>query len=136
MELILQGWLDTHDGELSLKSSNYDSYWSYQGTIAELIMNYFNYTILDSGLGVKITMVPNANLRIWFSDEECSLEEAQMNLESYMITGDLLTEGHYIGYSEWTITGFDIDRMIIGGHDLNSELRDHIGQYVHIILTD
>lgn len=51
-------------------------------------------------------------------------------------TGNLLTSGHYIGYSEWTITGFDLDSFVLGGHDLKKELENHLGQYVHFILMD
>lgn len=36
----------------------------------------------------------------------------------------------------WTITGFNIDDLIIGGHNLTEELKEHISQYIHFILTD
>jgi hypothetical protein len=29
-----------------------------------------------------------------------------------------------------------IDEFVIGGHDLKTELKEHIGQYIHFILTD
>lgn len=99
-------------------------------------MDYFKYTEVEEGLGKKITTIENANLRCWFSDTECTLEEAQMNFESYMVTGNLITQGNYIGYSEWTITGFEVENLIIGGHDLEKELKDHTGQYIHLILTN
>lgn len=133
MELILQGWIGRNgEGNLGL-AKEIDNYYE---PIAESIMNYFNYTYLNRGLGEKITMIPNANLRCWFSDEKCTLEEAQMNFDSYMFTGNLLTQGQYTGYSEWTITGFYIDELVIGGHDLKEEFDSHIGQYMHLILTD
>ena len=133
MELILQGWIGCNsEGNLGLAEEIDD----YYESIAESIMDYFNYTKLNRGLGEKITMIPNANLRCWFSDEKCTLEEAQMNFDSYILTGNLLTQWHYTGYSEWTITGFNIDDLIIGGHDLETELKEHIGQYIHFILTD
>lgn len=99
-------------------------------------MNYLNYAYINKRLGEKITMISNANLCCWFSDEKCTLEEAQMNFDSYMLTGNLLTQGHYTGYSEWTITGFHIDELVIGGHDLKEEFGSHVGQYMHLILTD
>lgn len=133
MELILQGWIGLNsEGNLGLAEEIDD----YYESIAESIMDYFNYTKLNRGLGEKITTIPNANLRCWFSDEKCTLEEAQMNFDSYILTGNLLTQGHYTGYSEWTITGFCIDKLVIGGHDLKTELKEHIGQYIHFILTD
>ena len=52
--------------------------WQYS-SLAEKIMDYFNYMKVDEGLGRKITTIENANLRCWFSDEVCTLEEAQMN---------------------------------------------------------
>ena len=138
MELVLQGWLG-YDSIYNLgisqkKPEEFDS-WQYS-SLAEESMDYFNYMYDDRGLGRKITTIENANLRCWFSDNVCTLEEAQMNFESYMVTGNLLTQGHYIGYSEWTIEGFNIDDLIIGGHDLETELKEHIGQYIHFILTD
>ena len=59
-----------------------------------------------------------------------------MNFESYVVTGNLLTQGHYVGYSEYTITGFNVDDLIICGHNLDYELKQHIGKYIHFILTD
>ena len=137
MELILQGWLgydEEHNLGISQKRVE-DHSWQYS-SLAEEIMDYFNYMKVDEGLGRKITTIENANLRCWFSDEVCTLEEAQMNFDSYMLTGNLLTQGHYTGYSEWTITGFHIDVLVIGGHDLKEEFGSHVGQYIHLILTD
>lgn len=133
MELILQDWIGRNSEDNLGLAEKIDDYYE---PIAESIMDYFNYTKLNRGLGEKITMIPNANLRCWFSDEKCTLEEAQMNFDSYILTGNLLTQGHYTGYSEWTITGFYIDELVIGGHDLKTELKEHIGQYIHFILTD
>jgi len=135
MKLQLEGWLGLdEDSELGL-SKNKNAYaWNYWN-LAEKIMDYFGYERIDEGIGGKRTFIPNANLRCWFSDEECTLEEAKMNFESYMTTGTLLTSGYYIGYSEWTITGFTVEYLMIGNHNLNTELNRHIGQYIHLILT-
>lgn len=134
MELIINGLIDKDtDDNIRILETEFDD------CLAEKIMNYFDYQeieVEDGELGGKKTIIENANLRIWFSDKECSLEEAQMNFDSFMETGELLTEGHYVGYSEWTITGFNVDELRIGGHDLTSELSNHIGQYAHLILTD
>lgn len=131
MELILQGWLDRDsDDNIRINETKYSD------NLSEKIMNYFNYESIDVGLGKKRTIIDNANLRMWFSDEECTLEEAQMNFDCYMETGRLFTQGSYIGYSEWTITGFDVEDLTISSHDLDNELDSHIGQYCHLILTD
>lgn len=137
MELILQGWLGyDSDSNIGISQKKIEDFNYLYSSLAEEIMDYFNYKQVDEELGKKITTIKNANLRCWFSDTECTLEEAQMNFESYMATGNLLTQGHYVGYSEWTITGFEVDKLIIGGHDLEKELKDHTGQYIHFILTD
>ena len=131
MELIINGWIDRDfDYNIRISETRFDD------CLAKKIMNYFDYQYIDEGLGEKKTVIENANLRIWFSDEKCTLEEAQMNFDSFMETGELLTEGYYVGYSEWTITGFEIKELRIGGHDLTRELTNHIGQYAHLILTD
>ena len=133
MELILQGWI-TYDEDENVRLSRMRGLTGK--SISELIMEYFNYVYIDDGLGKKMTVIHNAHLQCWFSDEQCTLEEAQTNFESYMLTGELITHGYYIGYSEWTITGFIVSDLKIGGHDLVQELKDHEGQYIHFILSD
>ena len=136
MELILQGWLGLDaDSEIGIFKTKRRKACDYE-SISELIMDHFNYEQTDEGLGTKKTFIPNANLKCWFSDTRCTLEEAMMDFESYLATGDLLTKGHYTGYSEWTITGFEVDCLTIGGHDLRQELKQHDGQYMHMILSD
>ena len=133
MGLILQGWI-TYDEDENIRLSGKRGLTGE--TISELIMEYFNYEYIDYGcLGKKITVIPNVHLQCWFSDEQCTLEEAQMNFKSYMLTGELITHVYYIGYSEWTITGFIMSDLKIGEHDLVQELKDHEGQYIHFILT-
>ena len=48
--------------------------------------------------------------------------------------GEVESEYHQTGYSEYTITGIDIDTFSIGGHDLERELTSHIGEFCHFIL--
>lgn len=127
----LEGWLKLNDdNELGIsKTKN-----GFCDSVPEVIMDYFGYEKTDAEFGTKGIFIPNAHLSCWFSDKQCTLEEAQMNFESYLVMGNLLINGHYVEYSEWTITGFDVDCFIIGGHDLNEELKPHIGQYIHLIL--
>lgn len=137
MKLILNGWISRdYDGELGIfcrRSENISDVRSF----SDLIADKFGCERLDDiGLGKRQTVIQNANLRCWFSDEECTLEEAQKNFESYLYTGNLFTSGHYIGYSEWTITGFELDSFVLGGHDLDAEFENHLGQYMHFILSD
>lgn len=122
MELILQGWLDTDNcGNIIIKNSKNNFNWNCK-SLSYLIMDYFNYMRLRR----KIT-IEDAHFGIWFSDEECTLEEAQKNFESIC----------FVGYFEYTIEGFNIvDDLIIDGHNLDYELKEHVGQYVHFILPD
>jgi hypothetical protein len=47
----------------------------------------------------------------------------------------MTVEVAYRGYSEWTITGLELEEFRIGGHDLKKELEDHIGEYCWIRIT-
>ena len=38
------------------------------------------------------------------------------------------------GYSEWTITGYDVDTCTLGGHNLMDILHNHSGEYVNIVV--
>lgn len=141
MELHLEGWLVLDQDDNLALSPEKNKYLFGEECIAETIMrNFRDYTyaalIHQDSLGDKRTYIPNANLACWFSDEKNILEEAQMGFDRYMEIGDIKTYGHYVGYSEYTITGFDVDEFTIGGHDLNAEFKFHIGQYLHLVLTN
>ena len=73
-------------------------------------------------------------MRVYFTEKECSLYAAQIAFEEYMYGGDLKTKVSLVGYSEWTITGLNLDEFTIGGHDLEKELSNHIGEYIHMII--
>ena len=45
---------------------------------------------------------------------------------------DLMTR--LTGYSEWTITGYDVETCTLGGHNLMDVLRNHLGEYVNIVI--
>lgn len=66
MELILQGWLG-YDDECNLGISQErteESYsWQYS-SLAEKIMDYFNYMKVDEGLGRKITTIEKCKLKM------------------------------------------------------------------------
>lgn len=127
MELVLEGWLEhDRDGNIALKR---EKDWCAD-SISESIMSELGYRTTERGLGGKELVIKDANIQIWYSDVKCTLEEAQMNLDSYMETGELFTNGDNVGYSEYTITGFSVNEFTIGGHDLTEELDDHLGQYV------
>lgn len=77
--------------------------------------------------------IPNVKLQIYSSDNKKSLEKVK---EDHLkeILGDVTIEGSLNGYSEYTIMGFDISRMWIGGHDIQNIINSYIHKYLHIIL--
>lgn len=88
----------------------------------------------NNGLGGKISYIDNCNMRMYFTDSECDLKDAMEAMDVVMYGGDIKTKTNWYGYSEWTIIGLNLDTFTIGGHDLNKELNNHYGQYVHIII--
>lgn len=89
---------------------------------------------LIRGLGGKRSVIENCSMRAYFTQDESSLYEAQMKLVNMMYGGDMETKVSYVGYSEWTITGLDLDKFTIGGHDLTREFDSHMGEYMHLII--
>lgn len=90
----------------------------------------------NNNLGETKTTIYNCQMFAYFTKSKCSLEEAQESLDTYLYTGEGVCEceGEYRGYSEWTITGFDITNFKIGGHDLISEFSSHCGEYVNFVI--
>lgn len=127
-------------------TSNYDGVPSvspYEGSydkesIIERIESYAErngfFANTNKGLGGKRSLIDDCSMRAYFTTKESSLYEAQMGLVSMMYGGDMETKISYVGYSEWTITGLDIDKFTIGGHDLTSEFNSHMGEYMHLII--
>ena len=86
------------------------------------------------GLGGRRAIIDDCNMRIWFTDTECELEDAMLAMDALIYGGDIQTKVTRVGYSEYTITGLNLDEFSIGGHDLESEIRSHYGEYCHIII--
>lgn len=85
------------------------------------------------------TYIPNVSFRAYFSDNKCTLEDAENNQILASIGGlDLLQE--WYGYSEWTIMGYDtvsfklINEKDGGEHDLENILENYEGKYIHILI--
>ena len=143
-ELHLKGYLcnDT-DGIVALREYKTEdecpSYFDkYGDSIIDNIFDFASeYGMLGkhhSGLGGRRAIIDDCNLRVWFTDTECSLEEAMLSLDNLMYGGDIQTKVTRVGYSEYTITGLNLNEFSIGGHDLKYELADHYGEYCHIII--
>lgn len=100
------------------------------------------------GLGGKRAIIDDCNMRMYFTDKQCDLDEAEIALLTKLeaagylddheakeeLCGDFDLMTRLTGYSEWTITGYDVETCTLGGHDLLSILRNHIGDYVNIIV--
>lgn len=88
----------------------------------------------STGLGGTQTFIKNCNMRALFTKEETTLSEAYLLFDTLMYGGDLITDTSLIGYSEYTITGMDLDEFTIGGHNLEKEFNSHMGEYIHLIV--
>lgn len=79
--------------------------------------------------------IENCFIRMYFCTEKCSLDDA---MEGWMkkVLGSLILEGQLVGYSEYTITGFNVIQARIGGHDLQDIVKKNAGtfSYVHILI--
>lgn len=82
--------------------------------------------------------LPRVSFSLFFSDKECSLEEAQSNV-ALMSIGCLDLYEEWWGYSEYTIMGYDIINFKLvstdgGVHDLEQIFRSYNKKYVHIVM--
>lgn len=102
----------------------------------------------NKGLGGKKAFIDDCNMRMYFTDKECELDEAEIALlmklevEGYLddheakeeLCGEFNLMTRLTGYSEYTITGCNIETCELGGHNLLSILKSHIGEYVNIVI--
>lgn len=88
----------------------------------------------EEGFGGKKALIKNCSISMYFSKNEMSFEEAQEKFLEDMFSAEGIfdMDANYVGYSEWTITGFDLDRCQLGGHNINSILISHKDEYVNI----
>jgi hypothetical protein len=100
------------------------------------------------GLGGKMAYIDECNMRMYFTNKACALDDAEIALlvklevEGYFdnhearkeLSGefDLMTK--LTGYSEWTITGYCVETCTLGGHNLLDILSSHVGEYVNIVV--
>lgn len=82
--------------------------------------------------------IPRISFRAYFSDNQCSLEDAESN-QILLSVGALDIFQEWYGYSEWTIMGYDVENFKLvsedgGEHDLEKIFKSYIGKYVHIVI--
>lgn len=88
----------------------------------------------EEGLGGKRAVIKKCKMAMYTSKHVMSFDEAQNRFLDKMFSAEGVYEmdAEYTGYSEWTITGFDLDKCNLGGHNLNQILLSHIGEYANI----
>lgn len=134
MELLLNGYLtkDYDDHPALIEAATSPKYSAE--SIPREIQYRFGKVIYDIGLGKDISHIPDCCMSIWYTNEKCTFDEAQEALCNHL-DGHMTVEVAYRGYSEWTITGLNLEEFRIGGHNLKRELEDHIGEYCWIRIT-
>jgi hypothetical protein len=83
----------------------------------------------ESGKSLK----KNVFFRFYSSDKPCSLEEAMKGFMKKLF-GNLEAIGGCFGYSEYTIEGFSLDSIKLGGHDLEKIIESQGDKYLHILI--
>ena len=103
----------------------------------------------NKGLGGKRAFIDDCNMRMYFTNKEGDLDDAEIALlaklevEGYLdehekkeeFFGDFDLETRLTGYSEWTITGCNVETCELGGHNLLDILGNHIGEFVNIVVS-
>ena len=140
-ELHIKGYLcadDYYNIGITDRDPKENKYVYAKNSVVDMIEDFARengmYGKHSKGLGGRLAYIEDCNLRIYFTDEECELEDAMLAMDALMYGGDIKTKVSYCGYSEYTITGLDLEEFSIGGHDLESELRSHYGEYMHMII--
>lgn len=82
--------------------------------------------------GVSLN-IPNCSVRIYYSDNKITLDEVQEK-HIRQLFGDLDVFGENYGYSEWTIMGFNLESLTVGGHNLIKELENNMDRYANIVI--
>jgi len=142
MRLELHGWLHKDcDDVIGLAEHDDDPSYRIE-SIPDSIQKTFGYQRYNKGLGQKITYLPKIAVSIFYSDKECTLDQVQTEFLFKTfggcsdISGELKLQLDYVGYSEWTITGLDLEQFTVGGHNIDSELSSHLGEFCWLIISD
>lgn len=141
-KLVLIGKLSRDDdGNVSIIKNNnhYDDTLSVEiGDFIEKTSNKLSGTHseeVDEDLGYRInTSEDNIQLRYYISDSEIESQEEIEEKYLQKILGSIDIAVENIGYSEYTITGYETENFTLGGHDLEEIFSNYIGKYVCIIV--
>lgn len=133
----MQGLLTRTDNDIEIDELNRRG---WVDLVAERLIPFAQengYWICDDHTDVfteQHVTIPNCNIRVYATRRPSSLEEAMLAFDTYLESGELSIDGNTVGYSEWTITGFDVNKFQIGGHDLRTELKKYTDMWIHFIL--
>lgn len=105
-------------------------------TIQEKVQNkdgVKNFCDYENSLGIDSNVIEDCSIRLYFTKEECTLEEADMALVEKLY-GVFEVEKELTGYSEFTITGYDISKCEIGSHKLLDIILSHKDEYMILVM--
>lgn len=82
---------------------------------------------------VTTNIIPGMFFRLYNCGMRTSLKDAMTkNYKSFF--GEAITEGEEVGYSEYTIEGFNVHSLILGGHNLQDIITSYGDSYLHILI--
>ena len=135
----IEGFLAHDDyNELYISGSCYSLPETIQISIVNESHNFYEKEV-DEEENINISMlIPKVSLRIFFSSDKCSLDDA-MNNQILASIGELDILQYWYGYSEYTIEALSIEKFQLisndgGKHDLKQIFNNYIGKYVHILI--
>lgn len=138
MQLIengfIMGW-DTKSNDIKIKDEGYLDFGLAERIQMRLkrydgVKSYSNY---KNRLGRDISVIDNCSIRMYFTDKECTLEDADLMVAT-QLDGKYFSDKDLTGYSEYTILGYEINKCEIGGHKLLDIIREHIGEYLIFVM--
>lgn len=138
MQVTLKGWLvgkDDYDDDIRFYDPEYGSGRLLGDTLQQQLLDEDVTTYCDSKnrLGHRVCIINNCFVRLYVSDEELTLEEAEICLAS-KFDGKFFLDTDLTGYSEWTITGMDLNTLECGGHSILEELKSYYGKYIILVI--
>lgn len=140
-KIIISGFVGLDDDSNVVVSDNKEKF-LYEAPLADVIyVNIENNNELplsidgepDDEMGGLSYYVPNCNISFYISEEKLSLDEVSERYTMQLL-GGLDVFGENYGYSAWTITGYDVDRFMIGNHDLAQILSSYQGKYINFVM--
>lgn len=139
MNLLVSGFIkEFDDRNHDIKFSPYHDYDYTSYGLCDYIQKHIerkcgvnSYCDRKKRLGRNIDIINQCRLRVFFTKQECTIEEADIALAE-KFTGRYYSDVDLVGWSEYTITGYCVNKCQIGGHNLVDICSSHIGDYMII----